>query len=185
MRVGDLQGAEGEFGPVEAVGVAEVVVVDGAEVAVGTVGEDRRDDRATSTRAAQAETRATAPVLQPPLTKLVRASLRQASTASAGPTQWTSSKAWWTTLRGWMLLPSPRMRRGRAGWPKIAEPTESTPITFSRGQRRRSGPMSPALWPPVPTLHTRTSKWSSCAQSSAAMDMYPAALSGLLYWSGQ
>lgn len=109
-------------------------------------------------------------MLQPPLTKLPRASRRQASTAAAGPTQCTSSNSPWATLRGWMLLPRPRMSRVRAGWPKIVEPTESTPITRRAGHRRRSGPISPALCPPVPTLHTRTSKWSSWPVSSVAVD---------------
>jgi hypothetical protein len=44
-----------------------------------------------------------------------------------------------------MLLPRPRIRRGRAGWPKMVEPVASTPISRSAGQWRRSGPTTPAL----------------------------------------
>nr|WP_033273465.1 hypothetical protein [Actinospica acidiphila] len=69
-----------------------------------------------------------------------------------------------------MLLPSPRISRGRAGCPKMVEPVASTPISRSPGQCRRSGPTMPALCPPVPTLHTRMSRWSSCTASSAASE---------------
>ena len=50
-----------------------------------------------------------------------------------------------------MLEPSPRISRGRAGWPKIVEPMVSTPTSRRSGKWRRSTLEMPALCPPVPT----------------------------------